>query len=483
MSSQEENAHGGRTDPLQHVPSMDTGCFLDELLDSLEKSTDTPRKSACKKSGTTSSSRMSDEVFPELRGLSGITSVNMEDSIGASPKESTGKASTSIAYPPMSDEVFPELGSHTCVGDACIAAEAARSPRLSETASVLAAQARDLAADAKKEDEMAVGASTREKQLIQQASEDSKRLMEENKWEFIRSGLRHNYDLKEQWPLSGRSEPLTQQLPLSSRSETLLSRLNGAYDWDSLHPLQRAIRIRTLQLKEKSAVFTHSHEFKQGFYDTCGRKRRRMRIYGEEIVYIDEYLHNLAKKIGEKLLHFVKGPPRDESGGIEGLNVGRSVIVKAGMVERQSNARGPKMQLAQLSVDGTFTLHKNDDPSSAILLTVNVKDFDLEEDMNCKLTINLIPAKSRGAIRSIILAKRKLSFMLKDTVSRATWMLALAQRKRVASDEAQRREDMQTLLASIDAKRQKASAFDKAMKGLASDTSFSKEPLNVNRVS
>jgi hypothetical protein len=62
-------------------------------------------------------------------------------------------------------------------------------------------------------------------------------------------------------------------------------------------------------------------------------------------------------------------------------------------------------------------------------------------------------------------------------------MLALAQRKRVASDEAQRREDMQTLLASIDAKRQKASAFDKAMKGLASDTSFSKEPLNVNRVS
>ena len=53
----------------------------------------------------------------------------------------------------------------------------------SQTASVLAAQAQELAAEAKKEDQMAIDASTRGKQLIQQASEKSKRLKEQAKIE------------------------------------------------------------------------------------------------------------------------------------------------------------------------------------------------------------------------------------------------------------------------------------------------------------
>jgi len=224
------------------------------------------------------------------------------------------------------------------------------------------------------------------------------------------------------------------------------------------HPLHNTIKQRQSVLQGTTQV---DPCIKQALYNHWGQGSLKKEHRGAEmIVSVMDVEVFVAKKM-QKLIASAKRLFVNQSAG-DGDKHGH-LPVKAGwpVCTRKNVWGGSKTvrQHVQLCIDGSFLMRKTEQINSPIIFNKHVRDMDIQEDINCNCTINLVPhiaqhltvsspaASPRRRFGTGLMLGRAwmVSFKVSDPVLKQQWISAFEMRKDMTKDQEGVKVDVTTL--------------------------------------
>ena len=256
------------------------------------------------------------------------------------------------------------------------------------------------------------------------------------------------------WPMSDEG---TVALPPPRRGSQLragvVKRTEAVERWKSLRGsffrhdddeqgLARAGTLANRQMQLKGTLHVN-HELKQAIYDQWTLKPTQSKSHGmlDELVDWEVYFKTRVQKLFQNAVALVKGPGQPTT-------LSSDLTVMSGFVFSQRRTLfGEKTfrHYVQLCVDGNFVMLKTEQPNSPVIVALNVKDVEIENDPDCDLTLRLTPIESSRFVLGNITPRRLLgpashqravTFTLNDPATKEGWLKAFSIQKRMTTEEA-----------------------------------------------
>jgi hypothetical protein len=197
---------------------------------------------------------------------------------------------------------------------------------------------------------------------------------------------------------------------------------------------------RQMQLKDTMHV---NQELKQAIYDQWTLKPPPNKSHGimDELVNWEVCVKTRVQKLIQNAVAVVKGHRQTTTQSSD-------LAIKSGFVLSQRKGLfGAKTvrHYVQLSADGTFVMRKTEQPNSPVIVALNVKDVEIENDPDCDLTLRLTPIESSRFVLGNITPRRLLgpashqravTFTLNDPATKEGWLKAFSIQKRMTTEEA-----------------------------------------------
>jgi len=228
------------------------------------------------------------------------------------------------------------------------------------------------------------------------------------------------------------------------------------------HPLHNTIKQRQSVLQGTTQV---DPCFKQALYNHWGQGSLKKEHRGAEIIVSIMDVEVFVAKKMQKLIASAKRLLVNQSAG-DGDKHGH-LPVKAGwpVCTRKNVWGGSKTvrQHVQLCIDGSFLMRKTEQINSPIIFNKHVRDMDIQEDINCNCTINLVPHISQHlTVSSPAASPRRrfgaglmlgrtwmVSFKVSDPVLKQQWISAFEMRKDMTKDQEGVKVDVTTLVNKL----------------------------------